>query len=222
MATILIDYENVGNTNGLRGVDVLKDTDTLIIFYSGCCAKIRQDYLQEIRNSGCNFRVVKLKETRKNALDFYIATECGRISENGESQLAIISNDKGFQAVIDYFAVNKELENVQVVRAANVELALTLLNSTGDIDRRKELQYRMQKLDLATECARIEAEHTYRKEIEKLLCGSKYEGRIAEIIDFIEAKKEKGRKKLYTGALHLFGKEDGIAIYRMVKDIEKK
>lgn len=130
MATILMDYENVGNTNGLRGVDVLKDTDTLIIFYSGCCAKIRQDYLQEIRNSGCNFRVVKLKETRKNALDFYIATECGRISENGESQLAIISNDKGFQAVIDYFAVNKDLENVQVVRAANVELALTLLNST--------------------------------------------------------------------------------------------
>lgn len=34
MATILVDYENVGNINGLRGVDVLKREDTLIIFFS--------------------------------------------------------------------------------------------------------------------------------------------------------------------------------------------
>ncbi len=32
MAAILVDYENVGNANGLRGVDVLQETDTLVIF----------------------------------------------------------------------------------------------------------------------------------------------------------------------------------------------
>ena len=63
MAAILVDYENVGNANGLRGVDVLQEIDTLIIFYSGCCGKIRYDYMQEIKCSGCRFRVVKLKET---------------------------------------------------------------------------------------------------------------------------------------------------------------
>ena len=47
MATIFVDYENVGNANGLQGTDVLKSTDTLIIFFSGCCGKIRRDYLQK-------------------------------------------------------------------------------------------------------------------------------------------------------------------------------
>jgi len=220
MATIFVDYENVGNANGLHGTDVLKSTDTLIIFFSGCCGKIRRDYLQEIQKSGCRFRVVKLKGTGKNALDFYIAAECGIISERGETQLAIISNDKGFQAVIDYFDMNRE--NVQVVRAPNIEVSLTLLNAPEDLERRKDLQYRMQKLDLLEESARMEADDAYRRAIKEALLGSKYENRAAEIIDLVETKKICSRKKLYTGSLHLFGREDGTAIYRMMKNIEKE
>ena len=49
MAAILVDYENVGNVNGLRGVDVLNKGDTLIIFFSGNCGKIRTDYMQQIK-----------------------------------------------------------------------------------------------------------------------------------------------------------------------------
>ena len=30
MAALLVDYENAGNANGLRGVDVLQETDTLV------------------------------------------------------------------------------------------------------------------------------------------------------------------------------------------------
>ena len=108
MAAILVDYENVGNVNGLRGVDVLNKGDTLIIFFSGNCGKIRTDYMQQIKESQCQFRAVKLKTAGKNGLDFYIATECGIISERGEKQIAIISNDKGFQAVIDFFSRDKE------------------------------------------------------------------------------------------------------------------
>ena len=52
-------------------------------FYSGCCGKIRYDYMQEIKCSGCRFKVVKLKEAGKNALDFYIVSECGVLSERG-------------------------------------------------------------------------------------------------------------------------------------------
>lgn len=102
MPTILVDYENVNGSNGLKGVDVLDKDDTLIIFYSGSCSKIRYDYMQQIKQSGCEFRIIKLKGKGKNALDFYIAAECGIISERGERQVAIISNDKGFQAVIDF------------------------------------------------------------------------------------------------------------------------
>ena len=40
MATILVDYENVCTTDGLKGVEYLKETDTLVLFYSQCCEKI--------------------------------------------------------------------------------------------------------------------------------------------------------------------------------------
>ena len=34
--------------------------------------------IQEIKESGCEFRVIKLKGTGKNALDFYISFFLGR------------------------------------------------------------------------------------------------------------------------------------------------
>ena len=105
MPALLVDYENVSGSNGLKGADALCEKDTLIIFYSNCCTRIRYDHMQDIIESGCKFRVIKLKGAGKNALDFYIAAECGVMSERGEDEIAIISNDKGFQAVIDFLSL---------------------------------------------------------------------------------------------------------------------
>ena len=218
MPTILVDYENVNGSNGLMGADVLCPDDTLIIFYSNCCGKIRYDYMEEIRNSGCEFRIIKLKGTGKNALDFYIAAECGAISERGETQIAIISNDKGFQAVIDFFCMDKKAARVQIVKAGNIENALILFNAPKDAGRRELLQSRKSMLDLAAECARIEERNKIKKELKNILDGTIYEGRTIEIIDFISAKKNQGKKALYIGSLHTFGQKDGRAIYQLIKN----
>lgn len=218
MAAILVDYENVNGSNGLKGADALCADDTLIIFYSNCCGKIRCDYLQDIKDSGCEFRVVKLKGSGKNALDFYIAAECGIISERGEKKIGIISNDKGFQAVIDFFCVNRDV-------ARGIEKCKCILYISGfhnlrfrGIWRRKMLQNRMSTLDLAAECARIEERNKMRKELEGILEGTEYEERTAEIIDFMESKKLQGKKELYTGSLHSFGQKDGRVIYHLIKN----
>lgn len=218
MATILVDYENVANTNGLRGSDVLRDTDTLIIFYSTCCSKIRTEYIKDIRDSGCRFRIVKLKQTGKNALDFYIAVECGIVSQHGEKQIAIISNDKGFKAVVDFFQMDNEAGNVQVVRANNIEMALTCLNAPEDGTRRQLLHNRMATLDLATEYARIEAENRLCTEIQDIFATTIYKNKTAEIFDFMNKRVHVGRREVYTAALHCFGKKDGIAIYNVLKE----
>ena len=55
MATILVDYENVGNINGLRGVDVLKREDTLIIFFSDNCKKSAQIICNILRKVSVGF-----------------------------------------------------------------------------------------------------------------------------------------------------------------------
>lgn len=214
----MIDYENVNGSNGLRGADTLSNNDILIIFYSGCCGKIRYDYMQEIKESGCEFRIIKLKATGKNALDFYIAAECGVMSERGERQIAIISNDKGFQAVIDFFSIDQKTANVQIVKAGNIEDALVLFSAPEDADRRKNIQRRKTLLDLAAECARIEERAKIRQEMQDILQGTGYEERTAEIIDFLDVRKQQGRKALYTGSLHCFGRKDGTAIYKLIKN----
>lgn len=217
MAAILVDYENVNGLNGLKGADTLSNNDILIIFYSGCCGKIRYDHMQEIKESRCEFRTIKLKTTSKNALDFYIAAECGVMSERGERQIAIISNDKGFQAVIDFFCMDQKTANVQIVKAGNIEDALVLFSTPEDADRRKSIQRRKTLLDLAVECARIEERNKTQEELKDILQGTEYEERTAEIVDFFDARKQQGRKALYTGSLHLFGRKDGTAIYKLIK-----
>lgn len=55
MPALLVDYENVNGSNGLKGVDALCEKDTLIIFYSNCCTRIRYDHMQDIIESGCEY-----------------------------------------------------------------------------------------------------------------------------------------------------------------------
>lgn len=99
MPTILVDYENVNGSNGLKGADILNSEDTLIIFYSGCCEKIRYDYMQEIKESGCEFRVIKLKGKGKKALYTGALHEFGR--EDGRAIYQLLKNE-----VVDSKATN--------------------------------------------------------------------------------------------------------------------
>lgn len=66
MAIILVDYENVSATDGLKGVEYLNEKDTLVIFYSQCCEKIRAEYIELIEKSQCEFRTYKLARTGKD------------------------------------------------------------------------------------------------------------------------------------------------------------
>ncbi len=218
MPTILVDYENVNGSNGLKGADVLCSDDTLIIFYSNCCGKIRCDHMEDIKNSLCDFQIVKLKGNGKNALDFYIAAQCGICCKQGETQIAIISNDKGFQAVIDFFSVSGHNSKTQVVQAKNIETALTLFHTPDNSKRKELINRRMAPLDLAVEYARIKERNALRQEIKHILSGTIYEKQTAEIIDFIDIQKHYGKKALYTGSLHSFGRKDGTAIYRLIRN----
>ena len=174
--------------------------------------------MQEILESGCRFRVIKLKEAGKNALDFYIAAECGRISEQGEKEIAIISNDKGFQAVIDFFTADQEAADIQIVKAGNIENALAAFQLPEDANRRGMLQQRKKLLDLATECTKIEIQNKIKRDLQAILAGTAYEGKSTEIIDFVSKCQKSGKKAVYTGSLHAFGKKQGIEIYKLIRN----
>lgn len=92
MAVFLVDYENIVSYGGLKGIRFLNEQDKIVIFFSEVCPNIRKDELDPIIKSGCDFKTYKLVKTGKNGLDFYISVETGVQIEQGEKQIAIISN----------------------------------------------------------------------------------------------------------------------------------
>ncbi len=219
MATILVDYENVATTDGLKGAEYLHENDTLVIFYSQSCEKIRAEYIEMIEQSKCEFKAYKLLKTGKNALDFYIATESGCLSASGERKIIIISRDKGFSAIADFFRVKCENSNIAVHVAPNIEKALLLLNAPEDAERKKLIKEKSRTLNIDSEQARIKEHREFVNKIIKTFEGTEYEKRTDNILNFIEKQDTKTPRTLYTGSLHEFGREDGRAIYQMLKQV---
>lgn len=219
MAAILIDYENVGAKNGLDGVEFLNSNDKMFIFYSNAYEKIRAEYIRTIEKSGCEFRIHKLLNARNNALDFYIATECGVLFRDGETQIAIISNDKGFASIIDFFKVRQVAEDMKVVLAPNIETGIMSLNSPTDANRRKLIAENSESLNLSVEYARIEERNKLRNAIVQAFVDTPYVEKAAQIIEYVEENREKKGRALYTSALHSFGRTSGTDIYKILKTV---
>lgn len=219
MATILVDYENVQGFQGLKGVDYLNENDHLIIFYSVSCMKIAKEYMEPIRESGCQFTIYKLKTSRKNALDFYIATEAGRLSALGNGQIALISRDKGFDSISDFFSVNDNLRGTKLVVCDSIEHGLEKLTDPEDIERRRLIRDKMQTVDIEVEFGKIQEANAVRAKISQLLEDTQYKPMTDNIVKFFSNNKSETSRKLYTGTLHEFGLKDGVAIYRLLKDV---
>ena len=219
MAIILVDYENVSANDGLKGVEYLNEQDILIIFYSQCCEKIRAEYIEMIEKSQCEFKTYKLARTGKNALDFYIAVECGVLGSRGGKQISFISKDKGFGSVTDFFRIQTELDGVTVCVASNIENALMSSNALEDETRKKLIKDKTRTLSIDAEQARIKEHRAFVEKITKAFKGTDYEKKTDKIIRFIEGQDVKTPRFLYTGSMHEFGREDGRMIYQVLKQV---
>ena len=104
-----------------------------------------------IEKSRCEFKIYKLAHAGKNALDFYIAVECGCLSMAGEKQIIIISKDKGFGAIADFFNIKEELENATIHVASNIENALMKLNRQEDHERKQIIKEKTRALSIEVE-----------------------------------------------------------------------
>ena len=219
MASLLVDYENVQGFQGLKGVEYLNEKDRLIIFYSSSCMKITKEYIEMIRKSGCQFNIYKLKIPRKNALDFYMATEAGRLSALGNNQIALITRDRGFDSISDYFKVNENLKNSRLIVCDSIEQGLERLNDHEDKERRKLIRDNMQQVDIEVEYGKIMELRTIKEKISEVLKDTEYESMTDNIVNFITNNMSETHRNIYNGSLHEFGIKDGVAIYRLLRDV---
>ena len=99
---IILAYVNIGSL-GLTGIDKITSKDTVCLFYSEKAHTIDLEAIEMFKNTKATIKYIKVKKTAPNYADFQIATLTGIIlGKNSEEKVAIISNDKGYVAVIDY------------------------------------------------------------------------------------------------------------------------
>ena len=211
----LVDYENV-NYAGLEGTEFLEESDTVSVFFSEKSGKIVGYRMMDIEKSRCVFEICKLHNVRKNALDFYIASKVGEIfATDKNAKVAIISADKDYQSVLDYWKPRLSVPN-QLVRTKTLAKAISFVNGEGA--RKKMVNERMKLLDLETEFARCEERKRIATSIGEVFSGTEYEGLISQIVNLIVTDCRP--KVLYLNSLKSFGKKSGTEVYRKIKDFE--
>ncbi len=102
-----IDYENVSNS-GLKGVEQLTKSDKIIIFYSKNQTNISMQTHRRLELSEVEKEYIEVNTSSKNALDFQLATYLGAlIKEMPQENFAIVSKDKGYNAVVEFWKKHK-------------------------------------------------------------------------------------------------------------------
>lgn len=215
MAIILVDYENVKD---LKGVELLNPNDTFILFYSGTCKNVSREFIDYIYESQCHFRTVKLKNTGKNALDFYIAAECGILAERGAKEIGILSADSGYNAVIDFFSAEPSINNVKIFKAKTLEKLLLGFTGKTDICRKDIIKTRNLVCNLDEQTQIIKKHNKATDRLKSFLINTELESKLCEIVNFLTECTAHSKKELYIASLHYFGRRDGIEIYNFLKD----
>ena len=110
----LIDYENIG-ADGLKELGRVKEGDVVILFYSEQCKNISLDIVESMVRLNVQFSCFKVITGTKNALDFQLSSHLGyligKFEEN--AKYYIVSNDKGFDCVCEYWGkLNKLVERI--------------------------------------------------------------------------------------------------------------
>ena len=126
MRYFLVDYENVQG-KGLQGINLLKHTDQVVIFYSKNANKVTMDDVQLITKSNANISYTEIESLGHNALDFnlvlYIGMKAGHF-KGSSLQMNIISNDSGFDTLKDNYMI-KQSEIIEIYRNPTIKEAMS-------------------------------------------------------------------------------------------------
>lgn len=213
MIHFMVDFENVRSA-GLQGSEYLHSDDSVTIFYSDCCLQIENGKIQQIFRACCEFDICRLRKTGKNALDFYIASRIGLVFGGGYTgDIAIVSKDKGFQAVQEYWRGAAPAR--KVVLKPDIEQCI--VSSGENSERSQAIREKKCVVSLEGEFEKYKERQRIQSEVQELFDDTKYGSEIGKIIDIIQAKSTP--KVLYLDTLKRFGKKDGLEIYSKIKEV---
>ena len=194
MNYFLVDYENV-NVAGLEGISNLTENDTVIIFYSINADTLTFEMHIKINESKANFKFQKILLKEKNALDFQLCSYLGflirdtMIDENTKNNYFIVSNDKGYSILPDYW------QNFGV----NLQIVSNLFKN--EVTNNQPINIAINPGDIETELNKILEDKNDVPEMLKLISTAKTRTEVNNIF---------GKK---------FGSQKGGEIYRSIKSL---
>lgn len=220
----LVDFENVHNS-GFEGVKFLQEKDSVILFISEPCAsKAKREYLETLINSGASVEYRKLVKTGKNGLDFYIASEVGFLRGKKESRpIAIISNDTGYGAIVDYWKMKGAPNNIFLKNTMENAFKLALPSNCPRYDKIAKGSTPVDIVDfIKVETNRIKQKAAAAKANEEMdwlkniYADTEYVESSSEISNII--KNNNSLKDIYSMVIKTYGKKNGLNIYHMYKE----
>jgi len=104
MGFYLIDYENTKSA-GLEGIDALKKTDKVWLFYSENANTLTFKMHKKINECSAEFNFQEVGVGSKNALDFQLVTYLGYlVAQNPKEWFYIVTKDHGFKSAAKFWA----------------------------------------------------------------------------------------------------------------------
>ena len=134
MNYFLVDYENV-NVSGFNGVSKLTENDVVVIFNSENAQTLTFGMHRRINESKAEIKFQKVNVNEKNALDFQLCAYLGFLirdkinDENVENIYYIVSNDKSYSVLQDYWKkLNVNLKIVSDLAKNEVKIVQSISN----------------------------------------------------------------------------------------------
>ena len=146
----LVDYENV-NVSGLNGITSLTENDSVIVFYSENADTLTFGIHRRLNESKAEIKFQKVLVKEKNARDFQLCSYLGFLirdtmtEENLNNNYFVVSNDKSYLALIDYW--KKFKIDLQVVsNLSKNEIKKTEIKLPQKIELASELETELSKI----------------------------------------------------------------------------
>lgn len=150
-----LDFENLQSTES-ELENILDDTCEIYLFHGAHQNNFPAFWVKTAIELGQRLHIVQLKESANNALDFLIAYYIGKLSHEADYAFHIISNDKGYDPLIDHLTEqgrnidrisrqkqpsepSKIKESLQTVDPELLQLAKVVLLKTNRPTRKDKL-----------------------------------------------------------------------------------
>lgn len=210
----LIDFENVKEL-GFTGVEYLEKEDVVSVFYSENCNKLNKYFVKYILDSKCGLEIFQRITHSKNANDFCIASRVGEIlATEPFAKIGIISCDKGFKAVVDYW--------VSRMPYCQISLAPTITSSIcrvkGEVSRKEKIKNEVSYIPFNAIAMEVSGMNNFRnsKKVQEFLRKNGHDNECEKILKTLG--ESKSLMELYRLLVKELGRNKGIEMYRLLKN----